>query len=388
MILMIITLIISMTGCWNRRELPSLAIVLGLGLDKGEGKDKLDLTTQIVKTAELKTSSPEEGGSGGGSNGAGAYWNVKNSGDSVFKIIRDYTHKSSRKLYWPHNQVLIFGRSLAEEGISEYLDFFQRDQEARSEVFILVAEDKAGDIFDVKPKLEKVPSINISDLIDAQAATSQSSITRLYQFVIRLMSKTTAPIAPIIRIEGQGDNRVLVVSGTAIFKDDKMIGEMDKKETRGLLWVIDKVKSGIIDINCPDSEDKVSLEIIRSKGKITSKITDDKPHITVEIKEEGNIGSQACAENLASPDAVERLEEQESEAIKEEIEATLDKAKKLNADIFGFGDILHQRHPKEWQEMKDDWDDIFPNLDVEILVEAKIRRSGSLEQPAAPEKKE
>ena len=127
MILIMITLSLSMTGCWNRRELPSLAIVLGLGIDKGQGNNKLELTTQIVKTAELKsnTSNDEESSKGTGS---GAYWNVQESGDSVFSILRDFTHKSSRKLYWPHNQLIIFGRSLAEDGVGDYLDFFLRDQ--------------------------------------------------------------------------------------------------------------------------------------------------------------------------------------------------------------------------------------------------------------------
>lgn len=385
MILILITLSLSMTGCWNRRELPSLAIVLGLGIDKGQGNNKLELTTQIVKTAGLKSSTANEGGPGEGS-GNGAYWNVQNSGDSIFSILRDFTHKSSRKLYWPHNQLIIFGRSLAEDGIGDYLDFFMRDQETRLEVFILVAEDKAKDIFDVDPKLEKVPSINISDLIDAQSANSQTSTVKFYQFIDRLLSKPTAAIAPIIKIEGSGDNRNLVISGTAVFKDYKMVGELNKEETRGLLWGINKVKSGIITICCPNCQQKINLEILRSKGKIRSEFREGKPHMIIEVNEEGNIGSQDCPESFESPEEAKKLEELASESIKGEIESALHKARTLNADIFGFGEIIHQKHPKEWQEIKNDWDKIFPDLDVEILINAKLRRSGSLDRPAIQEK--
>lgn len=385
MILIMITLSLSMTGCWNRRELPSLAIVLGLGIDKGQGNNKLELTTQIVKTAELKsnTSNDEESSKGTGS---GAYWNVQESGDSVFSILRDFTHKSSRKLYWPHNQVIIFGRSLAEDGVGDYLDFFLRDQETRLEVFILVAEDKAKDIFDVPPKLEKVPSINISDLIDAQAANSQTSTVKFYQFLNRSLNKPTAAIAPLIKIEGNGDNRNLAISGTAVFKDYKMVGELNKEETRGLLWGINKIKSGIITIDCPDCQRKINLEILRSQGKIRSEFREGKPHMIIEINEEGNIGSQDCPESFESPEEAKKLEELASESIREEIESALHKARTLKADIFGFGEIIHQKHPREWQEIKNDWDKIFPDLDVEILVNAKVRRSGSLNRPAIQEK--
>ncbi|HBV86158.1 MAG TPA: Ger(x)C family spore germination protein [Desulfosporosinus sp.] len=384
-LLIFILLTLGTTGCWNRRELPSLAIVLGVGLDKMEDSDQLEMTTQIIKTSELKASTPEESGAGG-SGGAGAYWNVRNSGETVFSTTRDFTHKVSRKLYFPHNQLIIFGSSLAEQGVQEHLDFFLRDQETRLEVFVLVADDRASDIFDVKPRLEKVPSMKIAELMDAQAANSTTSIVRLNQFATRLMSDTTAPIAPIIEVLGKGNERELSVKGTAVFKEDKLIGQLNKVETRGLLWVIDRIKSGIIDVNCRDTI--VSLEIIRAQGKISSEIIDGQPYIKIEIKEDGNIASQCCPIDLVSPNAVAELEELQAEAIKAEIQAALRKAQKLNADIFGFGDIIHQRHPKEWQELKDDWDEIFPDLDVEIIVEAKLRRSGSLGQPVVLDKEQ
>ena len=387
-ILIFFILSLGTTGCWNRRELPSLAIVLGIGLDNVEDSNKLQMTTQIIKTSEIKSSASEAGGGGSGESGAGAYWNVRNTGESIFATVRDFTHKTSRKLYFPHNKVIIFGRSLAEQGIREYLDFFVRDQETRFDVFVLVADDRASEVLDVQPKLEKVPTININDLLEAQEATSQTSVIKLNQFITRSMSETTAPIAPIIEIRGKGNDQELLVTGTAVFRRDKLIGQMNKEETRGLLWVIDEVKSGIIDVDCPDCEGKVSLEIIRAKSKIASEIGNDKPYIKINIKEEGNIASQSCSCDLVSPDAVAALEEKKSAAIKDEINSALSKAKKLNADIFGFGEVMHQKHLHEWRELKDNWDEIFPDLEVEIVVEAKLRRSGSIGRSAAPEKEQ
>ncbi|AFQ43432.1 Ger(x)C family spore germination protein [Desulfosporosinus meridiei] len=383
----ILILSLGTTGCWNRRELPNLGIVMGAGLDKNEDSGKLEVTAQLIKTSELNSGGTGEGG-GGGSGDSRAYWNLQNTGEGMFATIRGFTHKSSRKLYWPHNQVIIFGHSLAEQGIQEYLDFFVRDQETRLEVYMLVAQDKASEILDFQPKLEKIPAVGISELMESQSANSQTCVTQLNEFVTRLMSPTTAPIAPIIKIEGQGANSELSVEGTAVFKKDKLIGQLTKEETRGLLWAINKVKSGIIKVRCPDCQGIASLEIIRSKGKITSQIIDSKPSITIEIEEEGNIGDQSCDANLVAPDAAEKLTKQAEKAILDEVESALKKSQKLKADIFGFGDIFHQRHLKEWTQMKDDWDEIYSNLDVEITVQAKIRRSGLIGRPATPEKEQ
>lgn len=375
-------LIVGTTGCWNRRELNSLAIAMGVGIDKledGDATDKLKLTVQIVKTSQIKV------GDKGGSS-ADAYWNATSTGESIFEIIRGLTHQSSRKIYWPHNKVIIFGRSLAEAGIRKHIDFFIRDQETRFGVWMLVADDQASDIFDVKPGLEEIPAISLGNLLNAQKASSQTAAVKLNEFVTRLMSKTTAPIAAIIKISGQGNQKSLLVTGTAVFKQDKLVGELNKTETRGLLWVINKVKSGIIDIECPESNGKVSLEIIRSKVKITPEIIEDKVHIKVEIMEEGNIGAQECTDDLETPQTIEKVEGEQNAAIEREVRAALSKAQKLNADIFGFGDVVHQKFPKEWKELESRWDEIFPDLEVEVTVQGKIRRSGSSIRIPAPAK--
>lgn len=379
-IMICVFLILSITGCWNSRELDKFAIVMGVGFDKPKESGKVQLTAQIVKPGELKAPKKEGGG------GDNAYWNIKSTGDTVFSAVRGFTHESSRKLYWPHNQVLIFSRNIAEEGVQKYIDFFVRDHETRRTVWVLVAKDKAGEILEVKPELEKIPALSIANLCEAQLATSQSSTVKLQEFITRLMSKITAPVAPFIEVSGEGKEKKVLVSGTAVFKKDKLAGQLDKTETRGLLWVIGEVKSGIIDVDCPDGDGKVALEIIRASSKITPEIKDGRVHIKVEIKEEGNLGCQSCPEDLTLPPKVASLEKEKQAAIRSEVMAALKKARKFNTDIFGFGDAVHQKYRKEWKDLESRWDEVFPNIEVEVIVDARLRRPGTISKPASPEK--
>lgn len=379
--LLCLVLILNTAGCWNRRELNTLAIVLGLGIDKAQEPGQIELTAQIAKPSTLKSSSKGEiGGSGK------AFWNIKGSGDTLFTTIRDFTHESNRKLYFPHIQVLIFSQDLAEEGVQQQMDLFVRDHETRLNIWILVSKNKASEVLDVVPELDKISAMNITKLLEAQAATSQTSVVKLNQFITRLISKTTAPIAPFIEVTGEGDKKTVQVKGTAVFKKDKLIGELDKMETRGLLWVIDEVKSGMIDVSC-SNDDKVSLEILRAKAKVTPELIDDEVHMKIDITEEGTIATQYCTEDIAStPEKIEALESKQSAAIQEEVMAAIKKAKDLNADVFGFGDVVHQNYRDEWKRLEGDWDEIFPTLEVEITVESKLRRSGRSSRPPAPEK--
>ena len=375
-----IIFIMSLSGCWNSRELDTMAIVMGIGLDKPEGEGKVTITAQIVKPSDIGSSK----NSGGTSSTSQAFWNIKNSGDTVFGTFRDMTTMSSRKIFFPHNQVIIFGRSLAEEGLQEYIDFFARDPETRVNVLVLVSEGTAEEILDVPSELEKVPAQNIHRLIHAQASnSSQICFVTFREFITRLMSKTTAPVAPMIKITEKGDEKTATLSATAVFKHDKLIGKLDKTEGRGLLWVLGKVKSGIIEIKDKDGE-LVSVEIVRAGGKIEPEINKGKIKIKVSIDEIGNIGDQSGTRDLSKIEEIESLESKISETIKSEIMSAVKKAKELNADIFGFGDAISQHFPSEWKDLEGKWDEVFPEIEVEVDVQANLRFMGRISSPITP----
>ncbi|MGE4353448.1 MAG: Ger(x)C family spore germination protein [Oscillospiraceae bacterium] len=375
-------LIVSLSGCWNNRELDTLGIVMGVGLDKPAEGGRIKITAQLVNP---NNSSSSKNGGGSGSDSS-PFWNVEATGDTVFSAVRDLTDISSRRLFFPHNQVLVFGKSLAENGVRDYIDFFARDPETRPNVLILISEGTAEEILNTKSKLEAMPAENIHQLIDgASANTSQIASVKLKDLITRLMSKTTAPIAPMIEITERGGEKTATLSGTAVFKDDKLVGKLDKTEGRGLLWVLDEVESGIIKVNHKTSGDLISIEIVRANGKFKPEIKDGKIKIKIDITESGNIGDQSGDEDLSELSEISILEDELSETIRDEIMSAIEKAKNLNTDIFGFGDSIHQHYPKEWKELEDKWDEIFPQLEVEIKVEAKIRLMGRISSPAKPE---
>lgn len=85
----------------------------------------------------------------------------------------------------------------------------------------------------------------------------------LNDFLVRLTSKSSHPFATAIEVfseekqEEQGGDKEgkmvlrLRAGGTAVFKKDKLVGWLDNAETRGLLWVLGKVQSGILVVPAP-----------------------------------------------------------------------------------------------------------------------------------------
>ncbi|SMC90114.1 Ger(x)C family spore germination protein [Papillibacter cinnamivorans] len=373
-------ILVGLTGCWNSRELNTLAIVMGIGFDQANDLEEVEITAQVVKTKGIKG-----GKNGGGSSQEEAFINFTEIGTGSFDIIREFTHVSSRKLYFTHNQIIVIGENLARSGIRNTLDMLSRNHEARMNVYMLVAKGSAKDVLNLKPELGEVPAMEIAQLMEAQKNTSHTPDTFFYEVTFSLVSKTAAFVIPTVEIGDSAGRKVLIVSGSAVFKTDKMVGELNEKETRGLLWVTDDIGSGIIEIAVQGVT--AELEIIRSNCKITPEIgADGSVKIKLKITEESDFGSQTGSVNLLTMENIQRMEEAQAQEIRKEIEMVLEKTRTLNADIFGFGEALHRKYPHQWESMEAEWNEIFKALDVEIEVETKINSIGRIDQPNYPSK--
>jgi len=384
-LLVLFLLLITLTGCWNSREIKTLAIVQAIGIDLTENGE-ICLTFQILKPSAIKAPSGKEGGGGGGEEKA--VWVLTSTGQTIFEALRNATKKSGRKLYLPFNKVIVIGEDAARYGVGELTEFLDRDHEARRLAYILIAKGKAKDIIEASSEQEKIPAKGIENLIKATFATSQIPEMTINDFHKIHASKTASPFAPGIKtINKQIEDQVITVAeleDTAIFKKDKLIGWADKKETRGFLWILDKVKSGIINVDSPQEENKkVSLEIISSSVRVEPEIRDGKLFITIKIKEKGNIGEQMSGNvDLTKPENFKELEKRQADVILSEINAALSKIQmEYGVDIFNFGQEFHRKYPNEWKELEKNWDEEIKNITVNVEVEAKLSLVGMSTYP-------
>ena len=168
------------------------------------------------------------------------------------------------------------------------------------------------------------------------------------------------------------------MTGSAMFKDDRLVAWMNKPETRGYLWVTGQVKSGIININEPTVQDAyASLEIVSSRGSFKPQLTRDGIKVLIQVEVHANLGEmQQYIDIRKEPALWVSMERRMAEVVKNEIMAAVEKAQHFGADIFGFGAEIKRRHPKEWPRLREKWEEEFKRLTVEVEVKARIKRAG------------
>ncbi|AHF05816.1 Ger(x)C family spore germination protein [Desulfitobacterium metallireducens] len=367
----------TLTGCWNRKELITLAIVQAFGIDQTED-DQVDISAQILKPILAKGSSEKDDK---------GVWVVSSTGETVFDAIRNASLKTDRRLFFAHNDVIVIGEETAIAGIAPFLDFLGRDHESHEIAHIFIARGKARDILLGEHEQERVPSQAIENLVKTSGITSQVPEVNLKDLLGTLASKTNSSVAPGIKIQKKDENgaskNVVILDSTAIFKKDKLIGWFNHAETRGLLWVLGEVKTGIITVKSPLEKTKnVSLEIIKTSTQLKPEITEGKLSITIAVKENGNLAEQMLRVDLAKPDTLAELEKRQAIAIEEEIQTALSKAQTWNVDIFKFGDEFHRKYPHEWPELEKNWEKEFPKIAVNFEITAKLNGIGLSTPPA------
>lgn len=375
-LILLILLSLLLSGCWNRRELGNLSIVQGIGIDK-TADDQISLTVQILKPGSMKGKSSE-----GSSEKAIA--TLTSTGKDLQDAFRNATRESDRKLYSGQMKIIVIGEEAAKMGIAPLLDLLNRDQENRRTEFLFIAHGKAKDILEAEHIQEKLPSKGIENLAKATASTSQIPKVIMNDTLKTISSKTSAPFIPGIKVveqkKSEQGKKTIKLEDTAVFNGDKLIGWLDKKETRGLLWILGQVKSGVLLVKSPGDEKKYAgLEIIRASSKVKAKVIDNRLVIHVKVTETGNLSEQLSEVQLTTPERFKQLEEKQTAMINDEITAAIVKAQQdLGVDIFKFGEAVHREFPQEWKELKTRWDEEFPNIDINVEVDASIRNVGMI----------
>lgn len=385
----LLTHAVLLTGCWNRRELNDLAVVVALGIDL-EGKDYL-VTVQVVN--------PNEVGTLRSSSGSASVVTYTEKGVSIPDALQRMLSKAPRQLYLSHLRVMVFGESLARKGIVPVLDYIARNHELRNDFFMLVAkQSKARDVLSVVTPFEKVPaeSIYSSIMVSDKKWAATGRIT-LQHFITVLDRGGSNPVLSGVKVSGDKEKgrsnellyevrpeTLLVHEGLAVFKKDKLVGWLGEDDSKTVNYILNQVSGTIGHVPCPNHErGTVNVGILKANSKIQAyKDEKGEPAFIVRMNFEANVDGIQCSLDLADPSSVTAIEAALEKKAREYTANNIREVqKKFGSDIYGFGEALHRQNPKMWAQYKKKWDDHFKKAKIEVRVIVAIRKIGSIVQP-------
>ncbi len=364
--------IITCTGCWNYREIDKMSIVAGATMDKTpDGKYKV-----VVEIIDL-----HEGGREAKINSR----RLESYGYSLFDAIRNTLKITSNKLYWGHMEILILSQEVAREGIVGILDFLNRDAEPRLSVDLLVStENTAEEILNSQSITTEIRSFEINKMLDTEKDLAKTSKVQLYEFINALSAEGISPVLPTVSLVENNGKQTTKLSGTAVFRQDKLAYVFNEEETEFFLFAIDKIKGGILNIDegiekgqtvttLEIRKNKTKIEPVNTKGKLSIDIDIDTKTVLAELSEANKTYDIKENKNMET-EAGKTLQKQVSEFIK-------GVQKNYGIDILGFGRRVRQEMPDLWRKIGPEWDQTFKNLEVNVRAKVDITNSGLISKP-------
>jgi len=364
-ILLLLSLLPGISGCWNYTEVDEMSIVAGVAIDKNGEDGKLLLTAELFDTkGDLQQ------------NQAG-FKVISLTGETMFDIVRNLISMTGKKLFWSHAKAIILSEKVAREGIIRYIDWYSRDTETRSDVYIYVSsEETAREILNLNSTTETIMSFELAQMMRDEKHISTAPVVQIWDFIDKLETSGKHAIAPIIYIYDKGGHKNERVDGTAIFSQDKMVGKLNGDESKYMLFAKNDVQGGILVVANEKGRPTYSLEILSNKSKIKPVLVNGKLQMRIHTLTQTNLDEVMTAEGFSSLESKGEIEKRAEEKLEKDILAIIHKVQKeYKADIFGFGEVIHELKPKIWKEIEADWDQQFPDMEIAVTSKVIIKSS-------------
>lgn len=353
------------TGC-GTTEINKSSIPLGFGADYRN--NKIIFITQLAIP-----SSPGKGGN------EPPFVVQSTSGSTVAEAARRISLSNSQYPLWSQSSLMLWGEDLAQSDLALFMDFVARNRFVRKNIPVVVTHDATvEEVLNTKPIAASYTAIALKDLLQTQQSEMgiYTPVT-LKDVIDRFATPGIEPVIPMVTLKKGNEGQQLLLQDMAVFRDRRMVGTLNEKESRGYRLLSPKmIQGGLFIIPNPSEPGKwVTLEMSRSIARITPQIAGQKIIMKIVITGEGNFYEQSGTAQLFTPQMFMRLQDDASRELTDQVSSCIAKAQALDSDILGWGAMVHASYPQVWKEIGSQWERFFPEVESEISVKFDIRRS-------------
>jgi len=296
----------------------------------------------------------------------------KGKGKTMFEAIRDMSAISSYKLNFTQNKVIIFTRKAAEFGISDFVDFLDRDQEMLLRPYIAVYTGDPDKLVKSNLVQEKYIGMLLRQIVQNIGSSSRAIIISFNEFYNEREQGDKANVVPIIDFKKDALEAKLEINGGAVIKEDKMIDVIERSEGQGFNFLMNSIKGGTLEITNPCDINKfVTLEILKSKTKTEVNYNKNIIQLNKKIKVKVDFTEAQNRINFTNENIM-KIKEKAEDNISKSCETLFSEYKVTGTDIFDITQELYEKYPKV--NIKD----IISKTELKVDVEVEIMNTGDV----------
>lgn len=389
-LILIIIFIMAFSSSYSSLNIDNLAHVLAIGIDTSDD-NKLEVSFQF--------STPVSASESGSSEKSTAFINTvtASSLSNAINLVNGYLGK---QINMSHCKAIIFSEDLAMQGISDEIYTLINDTQVRPSSNIVISKCTAKYYLEeTKPQLENLISKYYEIFATPSQYTGYMPDATIGNFFNSLICKTCEPYAILGGVNAgvpknnneidsqkdytikannssiQGENGAENI-GVAVFKDDKLVGELDALETIAFLNIRNDLDRFLISVPDPLNNNHY-LDIYLTPVHSTSiniDTTNQSPYIKIKLEFSGRIYSMTENSKYLSSEVLDSISNSCNSYLESVFADYLYKTSKdLKSDINGFGKYTLKNFITTGQYEDYNWPENYKNsfFDVEVNTSVK-----------------
>ena len=392
--ILIIIFISAFSTSYSSLNIDNIAIVVAIGLDVSENNN-LKISFQFTNPTSV--SGKESGGS---EQSPSIIYTVDASSISTgVNMINSYI---SKKVSLSHCKLIAFSEELAVTGITDEVFSLINEVQIRPSTNIAVTKCSAKNYLEhSKPLTENLLTKYYEIFASSSEYTGFVSDSTIGDFFNSLNYKTCEPYAILGGLTNQNENTSTNINsqkdyniksnessmsgqnraeniGIAVFKNGKLVGELNALET--LCFLITKNKVNEFLISVPDSENEneyIDVYMLpSSNSNITVNIINGSPYIKVSYKFDGRISSMKEKSKYLDNSVLQRISDSCNAYLESAIKKCFYKtSKSFNSDIVEFGSysLSNFLTIKEFEDYL--WEEKYKDSFFDVKVNTEIHSS-------------
>ncbi len=377
LVTILLLLPVFLSGCWDRKEINDVAIVLTSAIDIEE--DGTYRVTVLIPLARQLAGSTK-----GGSSDGKAYYLDSESAPTITEATFKLQKKMARHMSLTHRRIIVIGEQLAREGIDFIFDHIPRWYENRLSTLLVISEGTGADFLQASPKLERFPSEASRELVRAMDVFSVD----IRQVGIQL-SYDSDPIIPFLLKKqttiGNDTSEEVSVGGYAQFHKGKMVDVFRDDEAHGLLWLLKKPRSYEMSFS-DDTHKLLSFYVQSGHIQITPSSQSGQLSFHVLVNVHAKLREDSSTDDEFHTQRIYDLEQQLADGINRQITAAIQQMQQKGTDSVQLGLAVWRKFPADWkQHYESTWNEIFPKTIITVHVDARILDTGLIDQDITKE---
>lgn len=352
-----------------KKDIRNRLVIQGIGIDI-EKDNSYTVTLQAIDTNSSAATSSDDA-----SQPPLQVYKVK--GDTIYTAIKTVTESEGKTPLYSQNRIIILGKSITEENMDNVIDFFVRDVENSSSVYVAAAEKTAAEILETKNNDEYVSARNLKNSIDSYEYDARICATSLYELISRYNSGTKDFAMPLLAVKEENKEKDVEIIGTAIFNNTKYREYISKDDTIYLNMLFNEVNNTALSYSTEDNT-RISLNVVKSKTKRTVSLENGTPTFKITVTMNADISEISGGVGSAMKNSdIENYKKRGEEYVEKQLHSLISTLhNRYESDAAGLVRLLYICEQDFYKKNEKNLDEVMKNSIFEVECEINIRRIG------------